>query len=124
MQTPHSLKAFTDEKIAQLALDLDLPASVLATPATEGLKPIVVTVPAFVLSRQPKEKHEGICIMIMRKAGIPVNGSYRITGLRYGFLRAERNSKDDLTFTWHRRDPRTAEQQAAEAGVVLEPSHA
>ena len=107
-----------------LAQPLAVPATALTTPIETGPKPIVVTAPSFVLARHPKEKHEGICIMIMRKAGIPVNGSYRITGLRYGFLRAERNSKDDLTFVWYRKDPRTPQQQAAEAGVVLEPSRA
>ncbi len=83
----------------------------------------MVRVPQALLNKLPAHKHEEHCINAMRKSGIPINGSNRITGLRFGFLRAER--KDGfLTFTWYRKDSRTPDAKAAERGTVLEPDGA
>ncbi len=82
---------------------------------------IDVLVKRSLLNKLPPSQHEMTCIQMMRRAGIPINGSHKITGLRYGYLHADQTATRDLVFTWHRRDPRTPEQKQTSGGADLYP---
>lgn len=80
-------------------------------------QPVRVDIPGGFLKGVPTAEREAAVIRMLRHRQIPIKGSHKITGLRFGYLLVTRRHSH-MSFEWWRKDPRPLDERNANPGNI------
>lgn len=102
-----------ERKLAEALGVVALPAK----PFDPNAPAVRLDVPGQFLKGIPMAEREAALIRMLRHRQVPIKGSHKITGLRWGFLRMTRRHSH-LVFEWWKKDPRSMDERNAAPGNI------